>query len=184
MARFLDAIDLPTTPEEAFDALEDFSGVANWDPSVIWAKRLDAGPIALGSRFEVVLGAFGARATLEYALVAAERPHRLVFRADKGPLVSIDEITFSPREGGVRVTYDAQLQLTGAARVLDPLLQALFHWSGRRSAEGLRRYFSREAEKSGQAAAATEARDSSVSARSGIRARSRAHNRNVPANLR
>jgi len=182
MARFVDTIDLEIPCEEAFDALVDFSRTADWDPSVESASRLDRGPIAPGSRFRVVVRAFGVRSALDYELVVAERPHRIVLRARKGALTSLDEITLAPRGDGVRVTYDARITLAGIAQLADPLLGAWFQRSGARSAEGLRRAFSRPAERTDQEPA--RASSSSVSSRSGTRARSRAHSRKVPASLR
>lgn len=179
MARFLETIDLPISCESAFDALADFSGSAAWDPSVVRAHRLGRGPIAPGARFRVVVSVLGVESALDYELVVAERPYRIVLRAQRGALTSLDEITLAPRGDGVRVTYDARLALTGPARVLDPLLNAWFQRSGARSAAGLRAAFAPDPPRR-QAAA----RASSASARSGTRARSRAQSRNVPANLR
>jgi hypothetical protein len=176
MARYLDTIDLPISCEAAFDALADFSSAQRWDPSVVSARRLDRGPLAPGARFEVVVRVLGVESALEYTLVEAERPYRILLRAEQGALTSLDEITLSPRNAGVRVTYDARIELSGLARALDPLLNAWFQRSGARSAAGLRAAFGAE----------PQARPSavSVSERRGMRARSRAHSRKVPANLR
>lgn len=176
MARYLDAIDLPISCDAAFDVLVDFSSTQRWDPSVVRAHRIGSGPIAAGARFEVVVRVFGVESTLEYTLVEAERPHRIVLRAEQGVLTSLDEISLAPRGAGVRVTYDARIELSGIARVFDGLLNAWFQRSGARSAEGLRRAYA-----SGSLVSPSA---SSASARSGIRARKRAHSRNVPANLR
>jgi carbon monoxide dehydrogenase subunit G len=175
MARSLATLDLPLTCDAAFDALVDFSTTERWDPSVVFARRLTPGPVAEGARFEVVVRVLGVESALEYELVVAERPHRIVLRAQQGALTSLDEITLTPRGEGVRVTYDARIELSGLARVLDPLLDAWFQRSGARSVEGMRRAFSAPA----QALSAASARS-----RKETRARSRAQSRNVPANLR
>jgi len=52
-------------------------------------------------------------------------------------LRSIDEITFTPRPGGTRVTYEARLELTGLRRLADPLLDVVFQHVGRAAAAGL-----------------------------------------------
>lgn len=176
MARFLATIDAPLRCEAAYDALLDFSRCAEWDPSVVRAQRVGAGVLAPGARFRVVVRALGVATALTYELVAAERPHRIVLRAEAGSLVSLDEITLAPRGEGVRVTYDARLALSGAARLLDPLLGAWFQRGGARSAEGLRAWLARGAQPAPSA--------SSARSRKGMRARSRAQSRKVPANLR
>ncbi len=176
MARFLATIDAPLSCERAFAALVDFSRCAEWDPSVARAERLDAGALASGARFRVVVRALGVPSALTYELVAVERPHRIVLRAEQGALVSLDEISIAPRGEGVRVTYDARLTLSGPARLVDPLLGAWFQRSGARSAEGLRAWLARGAQPAPSA--------DSARARKGMRARSRAQSRKVPANLR
>ena len=50
-----------------------------------------------------------------------------------------DQITVRPEGAGASVTYDADLQLRGALRVLDPLLGLAFKRLGDRARDGLRR---------------------------------------------
>lgn len=137
MARFVDAIDLPLPPEEAFDYLAEFSHTEEWDPGVVSARRLGAGPVQAGSRFEVEVSFLGRRLVLEYAITACERPWRLVLEGGNADLRSVDEITFAPRPGGTRVTYEARLELAGLRRLADPLLDAVFQRVGRAAAAGL-----------------------------------------------
>ena len=66
MARYVDAICLPMSIEEAFDYLADFSRTAEWDPGVSDAKRITRGPVRLGSRFRVAVAFLGRRIPLEY----------------------------------------------------------------------------------------------------------------------
>jgi hypothetical protein len=176
MARYLDVIDLPVSCEAAFDGLVDFSTTQQWDPSVVRARRLDRGLIKVGSRFEVVVRAFGVESPLAYELVVSERPHRIVLLAKKRAFVSRDEITLAPRGQGVRVTYDAQIEISGAARALDPLLDVWFQRSGARSAEGMRSFFS--------AVSQPAPNTSSGSSRSGMRARGHVRRKKVTASVR
>lgn len=140
MARFVDVIDLPMSPRESFDLLADFSSTADWDPGVVRARRLDRGPLRKGSRFEVTVRFLGRELPLRYEIVSYEPPHRLVLRARSDTFESRDELHFSPRVGGTRVSYEATLTLSGAARLADPLLQLAFDPIGRAAAEGLREY--------------------------------------------
>ena len=142
MARFVDAIDLPVPPEQAFDYLADFERTAEWDPGVAEAERLTEGPSRLGSRFRVVVAFLGRRIPFEYQIVRYERPHRLILEGDDGSLRSIDELSFVPRDGGTRVLYEARLELEGLRRLADPLLEVAFQGIGRLAARGLRQRFS------------------------------------------
>jgi carbon monoxide dehydrogenase subunit G len=138
MARFVDVIDLPVPIEDAFDFLADFSRTAEWDPGVVSGERLTPGSIGLGSRFRVVVSFLGRRLPMEYEICAYERPTRLVLVGGDDALRSIDELTFVPREGGTRLTYEARLELSGIRRLADPLLDAIFQRVGGAAARGLR----------------------------------------------
>ncbi|HKJ25123.1 MAG TPA: SRPBCC family protein [Myxococcota bacterium] len=141
MARFVDAIDLPAPPEAVFDYLADFHRTAEWDPGVAEADRLTPGPSRRGSRFRVVVSFLGRRLPLEYAITHFERPGRLILEGGDDTLRSVDELTFAPREGGTRVTYEARLELHGLRRLADPLLDVAFQVVGRLAARGLRERF-------------------------------------------
>ena len=145
MARFVDAIDLPVPPEEAFDYLADFRHAEAWDPGVVEAQRLTEGDPRLGSRFRVVASFLGRRIPLEYRISAFERPQRIVFAGGDDSMLSVDEITFAPHAGGTRVTYEARLELRGvASALLDPALDFAFQYVGRAAAAGLRAEFERK----------------------------------------
>jgi carbon monoxide dehydrogenase subunit G len=138
MARYVDAIDLPIPIEEAFDYLADFSRTAEWDPGVVEARRITRGTVRLGSRFRVTVSFFGRRIPLEYRITEFERPSHLVLSGGDSSIRSVDEITFVPRPGGTRVTYEARLELLGIRRIADPMLHLLFLRIGRLAVRGLR----------------------------------------------
>jgi len=155
VARYVDAIDLPRSVEEVFDYLADFSRTAEWDPGVVEARRLTPGKVRLGSSFRVIVSFLGRRVPLVYRITEFERPSRLVLSGGDSSLRSIDEITFVPRPGGTRVTYDARLELTGIRRLADPFLDVLFQRIGRSAVRGLSERLARE---SSEEAASKEAR--------------------------
>jgi len=171
MARYVDAIDLPVPIEQAFDYLADLSQTDEWDPGVDEAWRLTSGEIQLGSRFQVIVSFLGRRIPLEYEITEFERPTRLVLNGSDASLRSVDEITFVPRPGGTRVTYEARLELLGIRRLADPLLDLLFQRIGRRAVRGLRERLaassSRETRREG---ASTTARQSAERSRTRARA--------------
>ena len=138
MARYIDAIDIPISIEDAFDYLADFSKTAEWDPGVCEARRITRGVVRLGSRFRVSVSFLGRRIPLEYRITEFDRPSRLVLSGGDASLRSIDEITFVSRPGGTRVTYEARLELTGIRHLADPILDVLFQRIGRLAVRGLR----------------------------------------------
>ncbi len=138
MARYETTVRCPADPEKTFDDLADFQTVQQWDPGVVRAKRLDDGPLGVGSRFRVVVSTFGNESALTYEITAFERPYRVVLEASNSLLHSHDEIRVQPLESGCRVSYDAKLTLRGPLALADPLLSLAFGRIGDQAAEGLR----------------------------------------------
>jgi hypothetical protein len=118
MPRFVGTVCTPKAREEAFDYLADFSSVAQWDPTVTEARKLDEGPPALGTRFRVVVRALGRETPYTYEIVELRRPELVRLRAETSAVISLDTITFAGGAAGTEVTYDAELRLKGAMRLL------------------------------------------------------------------
>lgn len=137
MAHYRTTIASTLPPADALAYLANFTSAAAWDPSVVEARRLDDGPVAVGSRFLIVSRANGRDVPLEYEIVALDDA-RVVLRAESERLTGVDEITVEPAGDGSAVTYDADLALNGAARLLDPLLSLVFRRMAGRAAAGLR----------------------------------------------
>lgn len=139
MARYRTTVESTKSPEEAFDHLTDLSNAKDWDPGVVEATNLTGDPVGPGSRFHLVARFLGRRVPLEYRITEFDRPTRVVFAADEASVRSTDEIRFAATDGGSRVTYEADLQLTTPfGRLLDPLLGLAFRRIGARAAAGLR----------------------------------------------
>lgn len=140
MARYRTEQPFAGPPEVAFDYLANFTSVAEWDPGVVSATRLDDGPLAVGSRFRVVVKT-GPRSTpLVYEVRELEPGHRIRLVAESSMLRSDDVITVMPADADrAVVVYEADLQLRGVAVVGSPLLGLVFDRIGDRAAAGLRR---------------------------------------------
>lgn len=142
MARYHATLETQQIPEEVFAYLSDFSTAEVWDPGVLEAERLTTGPIGQGSEFRLVAEFLGRRTPLTYRIVEYDPPRSVTFLGENGTVTSRDEIVFEPHGDGTRVTYDADLQLKGALKIIDPLLQVAFNRTGARALEGLRRVLS------------------------------------------
>lgn len=139
MTRIVRRIEVPTPPDDTFAYVADFSTTEEWDPGIDRARRLDEGPIGLGSRFEVISNFGGRRLPITYTITAYEPPARLVLVGEGTTFRGIDEIRFSPAGDGTRIDYVADLQLKGLARVLEPLMRSRFEKVGDDGMDGLRR---------------------------------------------
>ena len=78
MAHYRASVHTPRPAEEAFAYLADFSNVADWDPGVVSVHRVDEGPLAIGSAFEVVARFLGRDVPLTYRIVQLDTPERRI----------------------------------------------------------------------------------------------------------
>ncbi|HUA12605.1 MAG TPA: SRPBCC family protein [Solirubrobacteraceae bacterium] len=138
MARYKATLETSRSPDDVFAYLSDFSTTAEWDPGVVEAERLGRGPIARGSQFRLVAKFLGRKSTLIYSIVEYEPPVAVALRGENASVVSFDRITFERRNGGTRITYDADLALNGVLKLADPLLGLAFKRVGDRALSGMR----------------------------------------------
>ena len=139
MPRYSTSIPTPRQPDDAFGYMAAFENVADWDPGVTRAERLDSGDLKVGSRFLVVVSSVGRKLPFEYQIVEHEPPHRVVLEAETASLRSVDEIVVNPAPMGATVIYNANLELLGGLRFFNPVLGLGFKRVAARAAFGLRR---------------------------------------------
>lgn len=137
MARYTTTIASNLPPEQAFAYMADFSHAREWDPSVSEASRADD-LRGEGATFDLLVRFGGRTIPMQYRTVSFDEPRMVVLESRKPRFTSRDTISIAPAAGGATVTYDALLELNGAARVFDPILQLLFNRTGDNAAAGLR----------------------------------------------
>ena len=144
MPRYIDSLDVQISASEAFDYLADFRTTAQWDPSVVAAYRLDGPKDGIGTRFRVIVSILGRTQALEYCITRFDRPRRLELAGGDASVRSIDRVTFASRPGGARITYSAQVELSGICRLANPLLDLLLKRIGSLAMRGLRERLDRQ----------------------------------------
>jgi carbon monoxide dehydrogenase subunit G len=124
--------------ETAFDYVADFSTTEEWDPGIPSARRLDDGPVGMGSRFELVSRFGSTEQTIVYEITAFDRPDSVTFVGEGSNFSGTDVISFAPREGGgTIVTYVADLGLKGLAAVALPFIKRRLDEMSDRAVAGL-----------------------------------------------
>lgn len=121
--RYRETIDTPLLPAEAFAYVADFGNAAEWDPGLVSSRRLDEGPLRVGSAFAIVADVRGKHHDFHYAITALDDGSRIVIEGVGPKATSRDEITFGGiTTGGTRITYDVDLRLKGALRAFEPFM--------------------------------------------------------------
>ncbi len=116
-------------PSTVVDYLKDFSHAEEWDPGTERCERLDSGPVRVGSRWhnESKIAGVSTELTYELAELTAER---IVLVGKNETATSTDTITVVPDGTGSEVTYEAVIEMRGAAKVAEPVVKLVFEKIG------------------------------------------------------
>ncbi|MGC4110141.1 MAG: SRPBCC family protein [Nocardioides sp.] len=118
------------SPELVLDYLKDFSHAEEWDPGTEKCERLDHGPVRVGSRWHNESKIAGVSTELTYELTELTDT-RLVLVGRNDTATSTDTITVLPRSGGgSQITYEAVIEMNGAAKLAAPLVKVVFEKVG------------------------------------------------------
>lgn len=123
--------------DEVFAYLADFSNTAEWDPGVVEAHRTSSGPVGFGSTFDLVTLFRGRRVPVSYEVTAYEPSNRVVLVGRNKSFVGTDDIGVSREGSGTRVTWNAEFQMKGLAKLLQPFLSGVFEKLSAEAMDGL-----------------------------------------------
>jgi len=112
-------------PPRVVDYLKDFGNAEKWDPGTQTCTRRDDGQIGEGASWHNVSKIFGVTAELTYTLEKLT-DSTLVFVGENKSSTSTDTITVDPDDSGSRLTYRADLEMKGAAKILNPVMKLVF----------------------------------------------------------
>jgi carbon monoxide dehydrogenase subunit G len=123
------AFVVSATPDVVIDYLRDFGNTNEWDPGTQLTTRIGSGPIEVGTTWHNESKVLGRTTELTYSLVAAESD-KLVFTGHNDGATATDTITVRPVDGGTEVTYHADLELHGLAKLATPVMKIEFEKLG------------------------------------------------------
>ena len=135
--RYRRDVEVSADAGEAFAYIADFSHAAEWDPGIAESRRLDDGPVAVGSRFELIALFRGNRQRFEYVVTELEPGRRISLHGEGDKAVSDDTIAVETRDGRTVVTYEADLRLKGIYRVGEPFIGGMVKRMGDDALDGL-----------------------------------------------
>lgn len=123
--------DVHPEPAVVLDYLKDFGNAEEWDPGTESCTRTDSGPVAVGSTWHNVSKIAGVSTELDYRL-ATLTGDTIVFEGHNETATSTDTITVVPNpEGpGSRVSYEANIQMKGMAKLAEPIMKLVFEKVG------------------------------------------------------
>ena len=137
MAHYQTAVQSRWPAAETFAYLATFSNAVDWDPGVLAGQQLDPGPVAVGTRFRLVVSFAGRRLPLTYQVTSYQPDREVVLAATSGLLRATDKIVVTGGAGSSVISYAAEVRLRGPLALLDPLLRPGFRAAADRAAAGL-----------------------------------------------
>ena len=123
--------DVRPEPAVVVGYLKDFSNAEEWDPGTETCTRTDTGPVAVGSTWHNVSKIAGVSTELDYRLESLSED-TIVFQGHNASATSTDTITVvpNPEGSGSRVTYKANIEMKGMAKLADPVMKLVFEKVG------------------------------------------------------
>jgi dehydrogenase/reductase SDR family member 12 len=122
-------VDRPVA--DAFTRVADFSDLAEWDPTFDFSRRIDEGPLGVGSSFQVRGSTAGQELDLVLTITEYDPPRRVVFSGTGEGIDTTERIEIAATDGGgSEVTYHSAFA-TERSDLLDAALQVPFWFVGK-----------------------------------------------------
>jgi len=113
-------VDQPA--ERVWDYLSDFRSTNDWDPGTVHTERT-SGDGGAGTTYHNTSSFLGRETKLVYTVTEVDPGRRITLRGENKTVVSTDTITVEGLpEGGTKVSYLAEFEFKGVAKVAAPLM--------------------------------------------------------------
>lgn len=109
--------------QKVWDYLSDFRNSEEWDPPSVSTERT-SGDGGVGTTYHNVSKLLGSEQEVDYTVTQHDAPHTFQLKGDAGSIQLLDTITFEERDGRTSVTYHAEFDPQGAAKLAEPLMPA------------------------------------------------------------
>ena len=117
-------------PQVVLDYLADFSHAEQWDPGTESCTRNGEGPVQVGTTWDNTSKIAGVSTELTYTLEELTSD-KVVLVGRNDTATSTDTITVTPAAGsGSEITYRADLEFHGAAKLGAPIAKLVFEKIG------------------------------------------------------
>lgn len=127
MARINGEIVISQPVDVVFDYVADQSNEPQYNPQMVRAEKITAGPVGVGTRFRSAVAARGRAVEMLIEITDYDRPHRFASATTMRQADISYTLTFEPATPGTRMRWAGQVRPKGAFRLLSPLVT----WMGR-----------------------------------------------------
>jgi uncharacterized protein YndB with AHSA1/START domain len=110
--------------DEVFAYVGDQTNAPEWQSGVVEVRRTTTAPIGVGAKHDFVRRFMGRRMESSNEYVAYEPGRRITFRAASGPVSFEASYLFASTPLGTRLTSTIDMDVSGPARLLQPMMAA------------------------------------------------------------
>ena len=128
--------------DRVFAYLSDFTTTTEWDPGTVRTTRL-SGDGGVGTTYSNLSKFMGRETELTYEVVEYSEPTKIVLHGQNKTVDATDSITVESHGGGTKVTYSADFDFSGVAKLLAPLLAPALKKLGDEAEKGMREALSK-----------------------------------------
>ena len=128
MARIAGDIVIDRPVGVVFDYVADQSNEPQYNPQMVRAEKMTAGPVGVGTRFRSVVASMGRTSEMVIECTGYDRPRRLDSTTTMQQADISYTLTFEPAGTSTRMRWSGQVRPKGAYRLLGPMIT----WMGRR----------------------------------------------------
>ena len=107
--------------EQVWAYLSDFRTSEEWDPPSVTTTRT-SGEGGVGTTYHNVSQLAGSETEVDYTVTEYVEHERFQLRGDAGSIQLLDTITFAASGSETSVTYHAEFEPTGAAKLAEPFM--------------------------------------------------------------
>lgn len=131
------SVETTARPAQVFAYLSDFTNTDEWDPGTVHTE-LVSGDGGVGTTYLNTSTFMGRETQLTYVVQTHEPDRLFALRGENDTVVAHDSMEIAPLGDGSRVTYTADFEFKGVARLVAPLLKPALKKLGDEAEEGLR----------------------------------------------
>ncbi len=122
MARIEGEILIDRPVDVVFDYVADQSNEPQYNPQMVRAEKITAGPVGKGTQFRSAATSMGRTAEMLIECTGYDRPTLLASVTTMAQADISYTLTFEPVAGGTRMHWSGQVRPKGALRLLGPVI--------------------------------------------------------------
>lgn len=131
------SVETTASPSKVFAYLSDFTRTEEWDPGTVTTKRV-SGDGGVGTTYANTSKFAGRETELTYVVKEHVPDSRFVLRGTNKTVTATDTMEIAPAGTGSKVTYTADFEFQGVAKLVVPFMGGAFKKLGDEAEEGLR----------------------------------------------